>query len=531
MLPAIFLAFLIIFLQGTAPSVFYGDTGELQTVALCGGVAHPSGYPTFIMLGQVFGRVLSGDPAHRITVMSAFFGAVVVCALFLVLVKLGLPVWAALAGSVIYGLSFTFWWSAIRAEVYTLSIFLFLTSFWLVLHTFEKPTLAKAASAAACLGLTLTGHLAFAPAVMVLGLMLAFKKPEKSKWLVYWPLILITFIAGLTPYLYLVWADAVDYPMNYLDYTIELSTRQFGLTEETFSNPFRRIFWLISGQESRSTTNLYNVRTMAWTSIQLAITEFIYQFGVLALPVFIIGAWKLLKKPDRKTWALVSIFTASTVFCVVMGNRRMLPIFAMPLTIIVAVVISFGILTLRERLSGGRKRLRFREISAGIIFFGLMIATPHLIHSRWDQSSIVKESMKIPLEAGPEIKTVIPTLKDYMEPRIYGERILKLVPPNSLVVGTWKIMVLYYLHYVEGMRPDIELNPYYPHHFIRLQRWEEEHDLNSHPIVFVGPMWGMVEDIAGLTEVPIDEEESIYICRGPLKWNKNSRLIKDDSQK
>jgi hypothetical protein len=250
----------------------------------------------------------------------------------------------------------------------------------------------------------------------------------------------------------------------------------------------------------------------------------------LALPVFVIGAWKLLKKPDRKTWALVGIFTASAVFCVAIGNRRLLPVFALPLTITVAVVISFGILALWERLSGDRKRLRFREISAGIIFLGLMIATPHLIRGPWDRSGIVKESMKIVLEAGPEIKTVIPTLKDYMEPRIYGERILKLVPPNSLVVGTWKIMVLYYLHYVEDMRPDIELDPYYPHHFIRLQRWEEEHDLDSHPIVFVGPIYGMVEDFIGLTEVPIDEKESIYICRGPLKWKKTTRWIKDDSR-
>ena len=530
MLSVIFLVFLIIFLQGAAPSVFYGDSGELQAVALCGGVGHPSGYPTFIMLGQVFGKVLGGDPAHRITIMSAFFGAAAVCVLFLVLMKLGLPVWAALAGSVVYGLSFTFWWSAIRAEVYTLSIFLFLTSLWLVLHTFEKPTLARAASAAVWLGLTMTGHLAFAPAVLILGLMLAFKKPEESKWPVYWPLLLITFIAGLSPYLYLVWADSGDYPMNYLKYSIELSSRQFGLTEETFSNPFRRIFWLIAGQESHPTINLYSCRAMARLSMQLAITEFIYQFGILGLPVFIIGAWKLLKKPNRNTWALVGLFTTTAVFCVALANSRMLPIFAMPQTITVAIIIAFGILALRERLAGNRKHLRFREISVGIVSFGLMIATPHLIRGPWNQSGAIKESMKIILEAGPEIKTIIPTLKDYMEPRIYGERVLKLVPPNSLVVGKWKIMVLYYLHYVEGMRPDIELEPYYPHHYIRLKRWEEEHDLASHPIVFVGSMSGMVEDLIGLIKIPVDEKESIHICRGPLKWKKTVGWIKDDSR-
>ena len=240
LLPVIFLVFLLIFLWGAAPTVFFGDSGELQTVALSGGVAHPSGYPIFIMLGQLFGRVLGGDPAHRITVMSSFFGAVALCALFLVLRKFGLSIGIALAGSVIYGLSFVFWWSAIRAEVYTLSIFIFLVSLWLVLHTFEKPTLLRAAAAALGLGLTMSGHLSFAPAVLVLGLMIIFLKPFRSNWYFNWPVIAVAFIAGFTPYLYLVWADSAGLPINYLDYTIELGSKQYGLTEDTFSNPFRR---------------------------------------------------------------------------------------------------------------------------------------------------------------------------------------------------------------------------------------------------------------------------------------------------
>ena len=514
LLPVLFPVFLMVFLWGAAPSVLFGDSGELQTVALCGGVAHPTGYPTFIMLGRIFGWLLGGDPAHRITVMSAFFAAAAVCVLFLVLMKLGLPAGIALAGSVVYGLSFTFWWSAIRPEVYTLSIFLFLSSLWLVLHSLEKPTLARAAPAAAALGLTMTGHHCFAPAILILGLMIAFKKPTELKWLAYWPVIIISFIAGLTPYAYLIWVDSGDYPMNYLNYTIELSANPYGLTEETFSNPFGRIFWLVSAKEAVN-INIH-FRDIARVSMQLLITQFIYQFGVVALPVFILGFWHLLKKRGINAWIIICIFITSTLLCLAIGFLRLLPIFGMPITIAVAILISFGILDLRQRFFRDKKPLQSREVLISLAFLAVMIATPHLIRGPWDRSTTIRSSMKMQLEAEPQIKTIISTLRDYWEPRIYGERVLQLVPPNSLIVGYWDIMVLYYLHYAEGMRPDIELESYHPGHYIRLKRWEENHDLAKHPIVFVGRISKKVEDISYLEEITVDDKNSIYICRVPL---------------
>ena len=74
-LAIVFAAALTIYLSCAAPSVMYGDSAELQAVALEGGVAHPTGYPTFILLGRLFGRVLGGDEAHRITNLyaAAFF--------------------------------------------------------------------------------------------------------------------------------------------------------------------------------------------------------------------------------------------------------------------------------------------------------------------------------------------------------------------------------------------------------------------------------------------------------------------------
>ena len=520
LLLVLFLVFLEIFLWTAAPTVFYGDSGELQTVALCGGVAHPTGYPTFVLLGKAFGRLPGGDPARRITAMSAFFAAASVCVLFLVLKKFGLPTGIALIGSLVYGFSFTFWWSAIRAEVYTLSIFLFLASLWLTLHALERPSLARAAAAAAGLGLSMTGHHAFAPAVLVLGLVLAFKRPVRSNRVKYLFVLAAAFIAGLAPYAYCMWADSSGCPMNYLRYSIELSSGQHGLTEENFNNPFSRLFWLVKGGDAAA-TNLRDLGEMARFSVQLLIYQFIYEFGIVALPIFALGFYHLIKNRDIKAWILIWTIILAYIFCIIIGNRRLLPIFAMPITIFVAIAVSFGLLVLRQRFFGGGRTLSPLGICIIISFVAVMIVTPHVIRHAWDKSPAIKPSMKMLVEAEPEIKTIIPNLRDYTEPRVFAERILRVAPRDALIVGLWDIMAIYYLHYVEGVRPDIVLEPYFKEHYIRLKRWGEQHDLRERPIVFVGQIKNRLQNPEHLEEIAVDEDGSIYVCRGPFSAIEN----------
>ena len=55
------------------PGVAFWDTGEFQTVAPLLGTAHPTGYPTYVLLGWIASAVLSpiGEPALRMNVLSA----------------------------------------------------------------------------------------------------------------------------------------------------------------------------------------------------------------------------------------------------------------------------------------------------------------------------------------------------------------------------------------------------------------------------------------------------------------------------
>lgn len=57
---------------GLMPGLGFWDTGEFQTVLPILGTAHPTGYPTYVLLGFVFNLLLTplGEPAFRITVLS-----------------------------------------------------------------------------------------------------------------------------------------------------------------------------------------------------------------------------------------------------------------------------------------------------------------------------------------------------------------------------------------------------------------------------------------------------------------------------
>lgn len=517
-IPILFLMPLIVYLWGSAPTVLYFDSAELQTVALTGGVAHPSGYPTFILFGQLFGRILGGDPAHRITAMSSFFGAAALCLFFLVLGKFGVPVFPALAGAVAYGASFTFWWSSIHAEVYTLSIFLFLTSLWLTLHALERPCPVRVGMAGAGMGLVLTGHLIFVPAVIVMLALLAAGKPvDRVSRLKNWVILILAFLAGLTPYLYLVWADMADYPVNYLKYSVEVSSGQFGLTERTFDDPWERIPWLVTGRQYKYATYLLHPGALIRQLVRVVIFEFLYHLGPVAAPLFVLGIFQVMRKAAGKKVLLFCMFVVSALFGAGFGTGRLLHIFIMPLTIGTAVVVSFGFWYLLDRIVLSMECPRI--LKGGVILAVLcgIIVLPHAIRLRLDRSRVFPRHLKMEVEADLRVESLIPSFRDYREPRIYGERVLTLVPDSSLVIGRWnEIMVLYYLHYVEGRRPDIELEPYYGEHFIRLERWQDRHAVETHPFVFLGSIRGLTGGLAGLDSVRVDEGRSLYIYRRPL---------------
>jgi hypothetical protein len=117
----------------------YGsDGGELIAAAATGGVAHPSGYPLYLLLARLFQFLPIGSLAFRTNLLSAIsttFAALLVFES----VEHSLPLvdgrpnwWAGLAAAYAFGLAPLIWSQAVITEVYgyisRLAIILFLSS-------------------------------------------------------------------------------------------------------------------------------------------------------------------------------------------------------------------------------------------------------------------------------------------------------------------------------------------------------------------------------------------------------------------
>src|SRR5437764_15450488 len=72
----VFLISFIVYLQTLAPAVPFIDGGELATVCATLGIAHPTGYPLFSLIGYLFAHLpIAGHVIMRVNIMSAFFVA------------------------------------------------------------------------------------------------------------------------------------------------------------------------------------------------------------------------------------------------------------------------------------------------------------------------------------------------------------------------------------------------------------------------------------------------------------------------
>jgi len=227
----------LIYSWGAAPTVLPGDAAELAAVAFRGGVAHTPGYPTYVLIGQVAGALQSGDPSHRIAILSAVMGGVSVGLFALVLAEFGLTWGALLAAAFALGGTFTLWWSAIRVEVYTTGFAFALFALWRVLVA--RRTLRATDGLLACfaIGLAMTVHLSFAVLLALSGLALAAHARRAGALT---PALAagcaLALLVGLSPYLYLPFADAHTTLTNHLRTAIEPAGGQYGLSPERFDS-------------------------------------------------------------------------------------------------------------------------------------------------------------------------------------------------------------------------------------------------------------------------------------------------------
>lgn len=234
-----FLAF-IVYVLTLAPSVLFIDSGELAADATILGIAHPTGYPLFTMVGYVFSHLpIGGTAVWRLNIMAAVFcslgaGAMTVLVQFILTeisavvphrggdkkkksaehaVKISdeISERAAVFGGMFAGLmlafSQTFWSQATAVEVYALHCLLVPSSIYFFLrYCREKPMQVYSKWGvlwAVTWGLSFSNHMTsilLIPAFIVFFFM-SFGWTLRS--VTRGMMLLLPFAVGLAPYLYL----------------------------------------------------------------------------------------------------------------------------------------------------------------------------------------------------------------------------------------------------------------------------------------------------------------------------------------
>lgn len=174
---AIGLLFFLLYALTAAPSIveLYDDSLEFQLVGPTFGIAHPTGYPLYTLLGGLWSRVLLpvGNWAWRMNLFSALAAALTVALLFVLTQQLvkqtgfaegpgAQRFFPGLMAATAFGLSPLWWSQATIAEVYALHNLLVISALLLALllttGLAAQTTFRRASLLALTIGLGLTHH-------------------------------------------------------------------------------------------------------------------------------------------------------------------------------------------------------------------------------------------------------------------------------------------------------------------------------------------------------------------------------------
>lgn len=171
-LPAAALAALAFLLYRATllPGLDFGDSASFQVVVGSPIVSTRDGYPLYFAIAGALFRVIGGDPAHALNLITAIESAAACGMLTLLAARLSGSRLAALAGALLFAGSYTFWSQAVIAEVYGLHMLLVSLVIWLLLRWEARPTLARLSLFFAVFALGFGNHLAMillAPACLL----------------------------------------------------------------------------------------------------------------------------------------------------------------------------------------------------------------------------------------------------------------------------------------------------------------------------------------------------------------------------
>jgi hypothetical protein len=403
------------------------DGGDLIAAAATGGIAHPTGYPFYLLLARLFLYLPLGSLAFRTNLLSAF-AAVMASLLVYTIVIRCLPSnpirqsWlASLASGLAFGLSPLLWSQAVITEVYTLhALFVALLLFLLVNTLSIHFTQARTD----CLlgltfGLAMGNHLTTVLILPAILLSTVQREPEGSdgnhrinRWQIDGRSLsrrLLWIVVGLLVYLTLPIRALTHPPVNW-------------------GNPItlNGFVWLVSGKLYQSL-----VLNLTFSSIvermQTAVALLLQQFGIMGIGLGLIGLIVFFK-PSRLNYVMLWIVVVYSAFAIGYATTDSF-MYLVPSFLCFSIWIGVGLGRLMDLSS---TRFRIIGTGVGLIFIILIGIQSWRI---WPQVDASHDQMA----------------------EAFGKNVISLAPARAIVFaqGDEAVFTLWYFQYALRTRPDL----------------------------------------------------------------------------
>lgn len=226
---------LLVYLRTLLPGLAFGDWGEMQTVPHILGVAHPTGYPTYILLAWLAELVPIGSVAFRSNVLSAVLVAASLATVTAIVGRLGVRPRVAIASGLGLGAVGTIWAAATVAEVNPLHLLLCALLLHRALVWETRRATVDLVLGGALVGLALGNHLLtlfVAPFIVLFVAWVGRRELLARPWLIV-PAVL-ALVLGLSVYAYIPIAASRSPALPY-NHPVTLEG----------------VWWLVSGEQFR----------------------------------------------------------------------------------------------------------------------------------------------------------------------------------------------------------------------------------------------------------------------------------------
>ncbi|XP_075388500.1 protein O-mannosyl-transferase TMEM260 isoform X2 [Tenrec ecaudatus] len=433
---AVFAAVATVFTLTLPPSVPGGDSGELITAASELGVAHPPGYPLFTLMAKLAIVLFpSGSVAYRVNLLCGLFGAVAAALLFFTVFRLsGSCAGGALAAGV-FAFSRLAWQWSVTAEVFSLNNLFVGLLLALTVH-FEQAATAQERSKIAkigafCCGLSLCNqHTIVLYVLCIIPWILLRLLREKELSLGALLKLGLSFCVGLLPYLYL----PISSYLNHARWTWGDQTTVLGF----LTHFLREEYGTFSLAKSEIGSSMSTILLSQVTSMR---TELSFNIQALAVWANLCSVRK-----DRPNLSLIWLFTGMCcIYSLFFAWRANLDIskplfmgvverFWLQSNAVVAVLAGVGLAALvseSQRVLNNSMGLRCLEWLSAAIFVTYQIYSNYSICNQ-------------------RTNYVVDT---------FAKNLLASMPQDAIILlrGDLPGNALRYMHYCEGLRPDISL--------------------------------------------------------------------------